>query len=163
MWAKHDQRIKEYGFTIVELLIVVVVIGILAAIVTVAYTGISSSARDAAVENDLANLGKKLEIYKATNSYYPANSTELDAADMKVSQGSYMLNRNNLYYCRSDDLTEYAIGAQSISGSNYFLINGTVAASGGVSGAATCSQISTPNTWASTGVGTTNVWAAWTQ
>ncbi len=156
-------KIMQKGFTIVELLIVVVVIGILAAIVTVAYTGISARANDAAVEADLANVAKKLELYKATNSAYPSNSTQLDAADLKVSQGSTMKDRNNWYYCRSDDFSEYAIGVQSISGSNYYLINGSVTSSGGVSGGNTCSQISTPNTWASTGMNSSNVWAAWTQ
>ena len=41
MWTKHKQ---QHGFTIVELLIVIVVIGILAAITIVAYNGIQNRA-----------------------------------------------------------------------------------------------------------------------
>lgn len=52
----------QNGFTIVELLIVVVVIGILAAIVVVAYNGITNSAKESAVQSDLAGVGKKLEM-----------------------------------------------------------------------------------------------------
>jgi len=50
------------GFTIVELLIVIVVIGILAAITIVAYSGIQARSRDAARKNDLAGAVKALEI-----------------------------------------------------------------------------------------------------
>jgi prepilin-type N-terminal cleavage/methylation domain-containing protein len=157
-------RLAQKGFTIVELLIVIVVIGVLAAIVIVSYNGITNSANDSAVESDLATIAKKLEVYKATTGLYPANSTQLDAADFKVAQGSYMPNRNNLYYCRTNDFTGYAIGAQSKSGSNYYLVNGSVTPAAGVGGANTCTQLDpAASTWASTGMSDTNVWQAWTQ
>lgn len=60
------------GFTIVELLIVVVVIGILAAIVTVAYTGIQSAARDSSRIATLNQLQKAIELYYVANGQYPA-------------------------------------------------------------------------------------------
>ncbi len=47
---------KKSGFTIVELLIVVVVIGVLAAIVIVAYSGITSAAQEAKIASDLKNI-----------------------------------------------------------------------------------------------------------
>jgi len=47
------------GFTIVELLIVVVVIAILAAITIVSYNGITNKANDTAIQNDLDTLRKK--------------------------------------------------------------------------------------------------------
>jgi len=51
------------GFTIVELLIVIVVIGILAAITIVAYNGIQSRARDTTRKQDLAQLAKSTQLY----------------------------------------------------------------------------------------------------
>lgn len=51
------------GFTIVELLIVIVVIGILAAITAAAYTGIQQRSRDAIRKNDLAALSKALKLW----------------------------------------------------------------------------------------------------
>jgi len=51
-------RKPQAGFTIVELLIVIVVIAILAAISIVAYNGIQNRTYDAAVINDLANIKK---------------------------------------------------------------------------------------------------------
>jgi type IV pilus assembly protein PilA len=50
---------KQTGFTIVELLIVIVVIGILAAITVVAYSGIQQRARDAKIASALQSVNKK--------------------------------------------------------------------------------------------------------
>ena len=62
---------KRSGFTIVELLIVIVVIGILAAIVTVSYTGISSAARDSGRIATLNQLQKAIEVYYVNTGRYP--------------------------------------------------------------------------------------------
>ena len=51
---------KQTGFTIVELLIVIVVIGILAAITIVAYNGVQSRAHSAKIDSDLAQLEKAI-------------------------------------------------------------------------------------------------------
>lgn len=51
------------GFTIVELLIVIVIIGILAALVIVAYNGIQQRARDAKRKQDLALISKAISLY----------------------------------------------------------------------------------------------------
>jgi len=58
---------RASGFTIVELLIVIVVIAILAAITIVSYNGITSQAKEAARKSDLATWKKKSEIYKIQN------------------------------------------------------------------------------------------------
>jgi len=59
------------GFTIIELLIVIVIIGILAAITIVAYTGITNRATIASLQSDLTNSSKKLEAYYALYRSYP--------------------------------------------------------------------------------------------
>src|SRR5450759_5048665 len=63
---------KSSGFTIVELLVVIVVIGILAAITIVAYTGISSKATVASLTSDLDNSSKQLKMYYVDHGAYPA-------------------------------------------------------------------------------------------
>lgn len=62
------------GFTIVELLIVIVVIGILAAITIVAYNGIQQRGRDAQRSSDISSIQKALELYHIDNSGYPTCS-----------------------------------------------------------------------------------------
>jgi len=60
------------GFTIVELLVVIVVIGILAAITIVSYTGISQRAVTASVQSDLNNAAKQLKLYYTLYESYPS-------------------------------------------------------------------------------------------
>lgn len=60
------------GFTIVELLVVIVVIGILAAITIVAYTGISQKAIASSLQSDLTNASTQLKMFQVENSAYPA-------------------------------------------------------------------------------------------
>ena len=62
---------KSSGFTIVELLVVIVVIGILAAITIVAYTGISQKAVSSALQSDLANASTQLKMYQVDNGAFP--------------------------------------------------------------------------------------------
>jgi prepilin-type N-terminal cleavage/methylation domain-containing protein len=62
------------GFTIVELLIVIVVIGILAAITVVAYNGVQERARNASIMSDIKKVQKYIEAYNAENGSYPVTS-----------------------------------------------------------------------------------------
>lgn len=63
------------GFTIVELLIVVVVIAILAAITVVSYNGISTQAKNAAIIEGASNVQRILTSYIATTGSYPVTNT----------------------------------------------------------------------------------------
>lgn len=78
---KKDARI---GFTIVELLIVIVVIGILAAITIVAYNGVQSRAKETSLRSDLTNVAKQIEVFRADGDY-PANDTQLQSIRAKFS------------------------------------------------------------------------------
>ena len=62
---------RSKGFTIVELLIVIVVIAILATLVIVTFTGIQQKARDNQRQTDIAALNNHLAAYYATNGNYP--------------------------------------------------------------------------------------------
>lgn len=63
---------KDRGFTIVELLIVIVVIAILAAITIVAYNGIQNRAKTSAGQSAANALMKKVEAFNTINSVYPS-------------------------------------------------------------------------------------------
>ena len=64
-------KITKNGFTIVELLIVIVVIAILAAISVVAYNGIQERARFSSMRSDIASINKAIQLYYADNGSYP--------------------------------------------------------------------------------------------
>ncbi|AHB42070.1 hypothetical protein RAAC3_TM7C00001G0205 [Candidatus Saccharibacteria bacterium RAAC3_TM7_1] len=61
---------QKRGFTVVELLIVIVVIAILAAITIVAYNGIQARTRDSVRKQDLAQLAKATKLYAVDNGDY---------------------------------------------------------------------------------------------
>jgi prepilin-type N-terminal cleavage/methylation domain-containing protein len=78
---------KERGFTIVELLIVIVVIAILAAITIVAYNGIQNRAKTTSAQAAASTAAKKAEAYNAdtTAGKYPLTGGDLtDAASDKT-------------------------------------------------------------------------------
>ncbi len=116
--AKHT---RDRGFTIVELLIVIVVIGILAAIVIVAYQGVTSRAYNSAIQNDLRNLSNKLHIYYADNGECPSTTTQLESLNFKASRSNYDETTGNMLYCTiaSGANARYVIAARSKSKTQY--------------------------------------------
>ena len=84
---------KKGGFTIVELLIVVVVIAILAAITIVSYNGISNRAKASAAVSLTAQVYKKVLLYAATNSdLYPASLSDINIFPTDGKTYGYSVN-----------------------------------------------------------------------
>lgn len=96
-WADKKRR---SGFTIVELLIVIVVIAILAAVTIVAYNGITSRTKDARRLSDLASIQKGLELYFADNNSYP-DVTAGVGAGLKACIGA--ADDNGAWKCWNED------------------------------------------------------------
>jgi prepilin-type N-terminal cleavage/methylation domain-containing protein len=95
---------SQRGFTIVELLIVIVVIGILAAITIVSYTGITARANTNAAKGNASTYLQKAELYASESvadggggGRYPADNTVLTASaasgkSFYITSGSLTIN-----------------------------------------------------------------------
>ncbi len=94
---------KSVGFTIVELLIVVVVIAILAAITIIAYNGIQQRATNSAMQSSLSSFGKKIEQSKISGgtSSYPASLADAGVTTDPGTTYSYYFNNDgaNTNFC----------------------------------------------------------------
>lgn len=70
---------RQSGFTIVELLIVIVVIGILAGLVVTTFTGIQQKARNTERQTDIKAIHGQVEAYYAQNGKYPTRANLNDS------------------------------------------------------------------------------------
>jgi general secretion pathway protein G len=90
----------QSGFTLVELMIVIVIIGILAGVVLLNVGPMSIKARRARAAQDIANMSSAIDIYQADNGFYPTSQQGLQALLSKPNtppvpknwQGPYLRN-----------------------------------------------------------------------
>lgn len=122
-WALRHISKNKKGFTIVELLIVVVVIAILAAITIVAYNGIQNRAKESAAQAGAAQAIKKIAQYATLNSEtYPDQSNFTTATGISNSADlnyDYLVTSDLKNYCVSAapaNITVPAYAATSASG-----------------------------------------------
>lgn len=128
------------GFTIVELLIVIVVIAILATISVMAYTGIQSRANNAVIEADANAIIKKLEMARVDLGHYPRTESEFPEG-FTFSKGAYDTTQNNIYYCLDIANDKYAFGLRSKTPQSYEINNGVIVKASSISGHETCQLI----------------------
>lgn len=108
---------KQKGFTIVELLIVIVVIGILVALVVTTFSGIQKKARDTERQTDIKAIHGQVEAYLAQKGVYPtlteinddawvtANLKGLDLDSLEDPKGS----GNNLQAAAAANIYSYDV------------------------------------------------------
>lgn len=70
---------QRAGFTIIELLVVIIVIAILATVTIVSYSGIQKRAQDAVTATNESQAKKALEVYNVENGQYPSSQSGFDA------------------------------------------------------------------------------------
>lgn len=151
-------RKKQKGFTIVELLIVIVVIAILAAISVVAYRGIQNRAHNSAIQSDLRQFAQLIEFYRVDHNDYPeggqasGNSTRFPGIAFQPTKEAYLDTGTNLYYCRGtvDGRSAFNLTARSKSRESFVYRSQTSGIEGlgvvGVGSTMACSGFDTGTT-----------------
>ncbi len=128
--SKMKNLRSSKGFTIVELLIVIIVIAILATLVITAYNGVQAKARDVKRQTDAKSVQKAAEAYYADNGSYPTtqanftasgNTVKLDSTiDITQAPSSSQKDAIGVYACgtnQGDKITywsEQSAAAQTI-------------------------------------------------
>jgi general secretion pathway protein G len=75
------------GFTLIELMVVLVIIGVLAALIVPSVLERADDARSTAAKTDVNNLMQALKLYKLDNQRYPTSEQGLQALQAKPSTG----------------------------------------------------------------------------
>ena len=86
---------KSAGFTLLEIMVVVVIIGILAAAIVPNIIGAADDARVIAAKADIANIGQALKLYRLDNSMYPSTEQGLGALSVKPTTAPQPNNYKN--------------------------------------------------------------------
>lgn len=112
---------NQKGFTIIELLVVIVIIGILVALALPNLFAAQARGRDTERKNDLKNLQQRLETYFNDNGSYPGEDTTAMVAALggAATDDEYVDPRNNAYVydatdgctTAADDCTDFTLTA----------------------------------------------------
>jgi general secretion pathway protein G len=78
-------RTSQHGFTLIEIMVVVVIIGILGAIVVPQFMSRPDQAKVTAARVDLQAIGTALEMYRLDNFHYPSTQQGLEALSKRPS------------------------------------------------------------------------------
>jgi prepilin-type N-terminal cleavage/methylation domain-containing protein len=80
MFMNKSEKTLQKGFTLVELLIVVIILAILAAIVVPQFASSTDDAKVSSLDSNLANIRAAIDLYYQQHGEYPGNVTSTGAA-----------------------------------------------------------------------------------
>ena len=81
------RRVRQAGFTLIELMVVLVIIGVLAALIVPNVLDRADDARVTAARTDVGNLMQALKLYKLDNQRYPTAEQGLEALRSRPTTG----------------------------------------------------------------------------
>lgn len=79
MNRSHNKCINSSGFTLIEIIVVMVILGILAALIVPKIMGRPDEARIVAAKQDMSSIMQALKLYKLDNLHYPSTEQGLEA------------------------------------------------------------------------------------
>ena len=118
-YTRHSSLVTDKGLTLIELLLVVIVLGILAAVGIPQFTDATKDSKEATLKSDLASLRSAIELYYQQHSYiYPGQKKYTDGTDTTTAQereDSFikqltLYSKNDGRTSASLDLTNYPFG-----------------------------------------------------
>jgi general secretion pathway protein G len=78
---------ERAGFTLIEIMVVIIILGLLATLIIPNITGYTEKAKREKARADIASLEGALELFKADSGFYPTTEQGLDALVIKPSTG----------------------------------------------------------------------------
>lgn len=91
-FLKNTRHGFSAGFTLIELMVVLVIIGVLAALIVPNVLERADDARTTAAKTDINNLMQALKLYKLDNQRYPVSAQGLQALQIKPNTGPIPAN-----------------------------------------------------------------------
>ena len=91
----------QRGFTLIEIMVVVVIIGVLGAIVVPQFMSRPDQAKVTAAKTDIQAIATSLEMYRLDNAYYPSTQQGLDALVQRPTGTPAARNWNPQGYLKS--------------------------------------------------------------
>jgi type IV pilus assembly protein PilA len=109
---------RKEGFTLIELMIVIAIIGILAAIAIPQFSAYRTRSYNSAAQSDLRNMATAEEAYYVDQSKYTGDET-------KLASGTYGYQQSkNVTITADGTLTDYTISAYHTSGNKTYTMQG---------------------------------------
>jgi len=111
--------IKDKGFTLVEILIVILVLAVITGIAVLSYLFVTDRAKESAAESEMMNIAKALELYNTEDPAYPAPGDYPEV----LEDGNYMdpVPINDPWeneYIYDSDGNGYTLESHGIDGAN---------------------------------------------
>ncbi len=111
----RNYAVKSSGFTLIEVMVVVVILGILAAIVIPKIMSRPEQARIVKVKQDIMAIQSALDLYKLDNSFYPSTDQGLQALVTKPTEDPQPRNWKSDGYLQQLPVDPWGQGYQYIN------------------------------------------------
>lgn len=92
MFLRRPLRSRRRGFTLIEIMVVLVILGVMAALIVPNLLDRTDDARATAARTDISNLMQALKLYKLDNQRFPTSEQGLDALVRKPTSGPAPVN-----------------------------------------------------------------------